>query len=56
MLNYLHILTRILVTYLNIEEQQKVVDNFNYFNNEVIILIVMYTVSAQELNLNFKYL
>lgn len=51
-LNHMRIPTRVLAAYLNAEERKKVVDDFNNVDIGVVVLIVMYAVSAQGLNLD----
>ena len=51
-LNHLHISIKMLAAYLTAEEQKKVIDDFNNTDLSVVILIIMYAVSAQRLNLD----
>jgi SNF2 family DNA or RNA helicase len=51
-LNHLHVPTKVLAAYLNADERKKVVDEFNNINVGVVVLLVMYAVSAQGLNLD----
>jgi hypothetical protein len=51
-LNYLHVNTRVLGAYLKPEERKRLIDDFNDRKSELKILIVMYAVSAQGVNLD----
>ena len=51
-LNHLHIDMKVLTAYLKADERKKVVNNFTDSASSLLILIVMYAVSAQRLNLN----
>ena len=52
-LNHLHIFIKILAAYLTVKEQKKIIDDFNNVEIDVVILIIMYVVNAQNLNLDF---
>jgi len=41
-----------LIVYLKTDERKKVVNNFTDSTSSLLVLIVMYAVSAQRLNLN----
>ncbi len=51
-LNHFHISIKILAAYLTVKEQKKMINDFNNVKIDVVILIIMYVVNAQSLNLN----
>jgi len=55
-LNHLHISIKILAAYLTAKEQKKMINNFNNVEIDVVILIIMYAVNAQNLNLDSRCL
>lgn len=55
-LNHLHISIKILAAYLTAKEQKKMINDFNNVEIDVVILIIMYAVDAQNLNLDSRCL
>ncbi len=51
-LNHLHIFIKILAAYLTVKKRKKMIDDFNNVEIDVVILIIMYVVNAQNLNLD----
>ncbi len=54
MLNHLHISIKILAAYLTAKERKKIINDFNNVEIDVVILIIMYAVNAQNLNLDSR--
>ena len=51
-LNHLHVGTKVVAAYLNARKRQHIFNQFNEESDEVLILVIMYGVSAVGVNLD----